>query len=1152
MDRICFPVFVLFCTALAGVRSLDGAEVPVAQWGFDGDLFDGSGRGNDVLAESPEFGAGKIEKGLQCRNRSVVVPDGPDLRLNPGFRIDCWVNLDAIGRSWQPIVIKEGEYQLRIDPQSEGGRFSFFTYLGGWEPRVQSSTVPRTGVWYHLAAGWDGEEAWIDVDGAETRSPRAGTPMPTDEPLKLGDFSGVVDEVRIENPRAFDDSVARWLFEGDLRDASGNGRHLAGKAATFAPVRGGHAVRSGAEPLRVSSTPDLQLAPGLRIDVSVYFEKIPTDPLAILIKDEEYQLRVNPSREGGDFGFFVHVDGWEPRARSDKRVKTGVWYRITAQWDGETLTLDVNGERTRAGHRGIPAPTSNALQVGGPGMLIDHLRVANPRLPVLSVRGVRQEQALLRAGRPETLAVTIRNVGMDAGTCTARLVLSEGIRCLGDASRDVGALSMGSEQTVKWTVQADADTTGTAEVRLTAEGCRPAIGRHVLTFFPAQGTPTVPLPQTGTEEGKGTTYHIDSVSGSNDNAGTSPTAAWRDFTNISGRTLGAGERLLIRRGSVINQELVVSAAGTAENWAEIGTYGEGPRPIIRRNWDIADRCVLVRNPDFLRIHGLVVCYAAKGLVVTYTRGGHEGLLIEDCIAHHIEGLYRPNAHGIPGWRHREGARGDGLKSSAGIAVVGAGGKGITVRDCEMFQNSWGFFVKGADVVLDRIYCHDCTVRNTSPHPAVVAVRRCVMKNSILDASGWHASAGTMGIMLVDIHGMIIRNCTFRNMPNVGNHDQGGIDFEAHGNGCLIEQCTFENNAGAAIEVLGLKSPQVTNLEIRNSRFIKNNWAHKLGPAEIFIWGRRLDPNVCCSNGWIHDNGYVTGPGVDFFVNEAPSLTSWTVENNTPHATVEELERAMPFNRPPVVAAGTDIRTDRRTVRLKGRVADDGRPDGERLSVRWEVIEGPGGVAFNDELSPGTDATFGVPGDYLLRLVADDGELWLSDMVAVHILPAGTSPLAGWEFNHSLDKEGWTEVNPGTRLKEWQHPDWPTRAHPVKYVAGGYFMLAIENSPDACLLSPGPLGVDLSGREAITIRFQNHTPASAMRLAFTTEADTTWDTAKSRTFKVIPNDNGPRTYTVNMTGAPAWTGRLRQLRLDLATGEPLTGTCRFDYIWISRE
>ncbi|PIX40189.1 MAG: hypothetical protein COZ57_26645, partial [Armatimonadetes bacterium CG_4_8_14_3_um_filter_66_20] len=64
-----------------------------------------------------------------------------------------------------------------------------------------------------------------------------------------------------------------------------------------------------------------------------------------------------------------------------------------------------------------------------------------------------------------------------------------------------------------------------------------------------------------------------------------------------------------------------------------------------------------------------------------------------------------------------------------------------------------------------------------------------------------------------------------------SYDEGGIDFEAAGNGCLIDHCTFQNNAGAAIEVLGLKSPQPRNLEIADTRFLANNTARKLGPAE---------------------------------------------------------------------------------------------------------------------------------------------------------------------------------------------------------------------------------------------------------------------------------------------------------------------------------
>jgi len=169
---------------------------------------------------------------------------------------------------------------------------------------------------------------------------------------------------------------------------------------------------------------------------------------------------------------------------------------------------------------------------------------------------------------------------------------------------------------------------------------------------------------------------------------------------------------------------------------------------------------------------------------------------------------------------------------------------------------------------------------------------------------------------------------------------------------------------------------------------------------------------------------------------------------------------------------------------------------------------------------------------------------------VHVLPPGVSVAAAWEFNKPLDKEGWTEVNTGTQLREWTHPRWSTTSHPVKYVAGGYYLVAVENSPDAHLLSGDNLSVDLIGRKTIKLRFQNHTPATRMRFRFTTEADPAWQDANSKTFDVTPNDNGPHDYTVDMSTVPGWTGRLKQLRLDLATGAELSGTCRLDYLWIS--
>ena len=526
-------------------------------------------------------------------------------------------------------MIKERAYQLRVDPPQEGGRFSFFLHQDGWEPRVRSKMPAKVGVWYHLIAGWNGKEIWLDVDGQQTGVPRSGMPTASNEPLELGPLEGVLDEVRIENPAAPAVGVAQWLFEGNLRDSSGHGHHLSGKEVEFVPVPGGQAIRPSSRGVQVASDPQLQLAPGFRLDCSVYFEKVPAEGSFIAIKDGEFQLRLNAAKEGGCFAFFVHLDGWEPRVTSEQRVLPGQWYRLTASWDGSALTLDVNGQRNRTMRSGLAKATDNPLVIGSQGGLISNVRVENPRLPTLLVRDARQEHAILLAGRPEKLTTAIRNIGTATEQVVVRFKLPVGTRCLGPAIHELGAMPTGTEKTIAWGVKADSPAIAAAEIQVTAAGAPPLTASHLLVFFfNEDGPPALErLPMTVAGDAHATTYCIDSVAGSNANAGTSPDAAWKDFTNVNGRNLGPGERLLLRRGSVFNQELDVSARGAAGNWAEIGAYGTGARPTIHRNWDIDDRCALVRNPDFLRIRSLVVCHAGKGLIVSYTeartpRPGH--------------------------------------------------------------------------------------------------------------------------------------------------------------------------------------------------------------------------------------------------------------------------------------------------------------------------------------------------------------------------------------------------------------------------------------------------------------------------------------------------------------------------------------------------
>ena len=68
-----------------------------------------------------------------------------------------------------------------------------------------------------------------------------------------------------------------------------------------------------------------------------------------------------------------------------------------------------------------------------------------------------------------------------------------------------------------------------------------------------------------------------------------------------------------------------------------------------------------------------------------------------------------------------------------------------------------------------------------------------------------------------------------------------------------------------------------------------------------------------------------------------------------------------------------------TANLAG-VIDD--PDSEEVIATWEVVSGPGPVEFEDSSSAETVAFFVTPGEYVLRLKADDLFVELADEVKI--------------------------------------------------------------------------------------------------------------------------------------------------------------------------
>jgi RHS repeat-associated protein len=97
------------------------------------------------------------------------------------------------------------------------------------------------------------------------------------------------------------------------------------------------------------------------------------------------------------------------------------------------------------------------------------------------------------------------------------------------------------------------------------------------------------------------------------------------------------------------------------------------------------------------------------------------------------------------------------------------------------------------------------------------------------------------------------------------------------------------------------------------------------------------------------------------------------------------------NQPPSVSAGPSqgIFYPQTSAILNGSASDDGLPAGSHLTVQWSKLVGPGTVAFSQPTQTSTQATFSLPGNYVLQLSASDGQYTSTGTTLVTFVgPAG--------------------------------------------------------------------------------------------------------------------------------------------------------------------
>jgi K319-like protein len=122
------------------------------------------------------------------------------------------------------------------------------------------------------------------------------------------------------------------------------------------------------------------------------------------------------------------------------------------------------------------------------------------------------------------------------------------------------------------------------------------------------------------------------------------------------------------------------------------------------------------------------------------------------------------------------------------------------------------------------------------------------------------------------------------------------------------------------------------------------------------------------------------------------------------------------NDPPVVNAGPDktIYLPDNDANVDGTVTDDGLPSSPGfVTTIWSMVSGPGTVTFGDASLVDTTATFSDPGEYVLRLTADDGSdvtfdevTIIVDSCALLLVVADASSLSSSETARKTLIEGW--------------------------------------------------------------------------------------------------------------------------------------------------
>jgi hypothetical protein len=329
----------------------------------------------------------------------------------------------------------------------------------------------------------------------------------------------------------------------------------------------------------------------------------------------------------------------------------------------------------------------------------------------------------------------------------------------------------------------------------------------------------------------------------------------------------------LRRGDTFDQELgILYGGGSSSSYTTIGAYGTGARPIITRNANASDRALWVQDGDYWNVQDLEIENAGMGIVFWYATLNHQGLNFNDLYIHNITGYYEvyqsPPAD-LPGLYDSVGLyiSGNPPQPASNQWVI----KGITMNavtatndvDAVDISGMGGFLTTWPNTTVQNVAINNANWYDNWGCPNFDNISYVTILGSSIQGNGAafnpQNSFGTTNLFWWVASHVTVSGSIIGNVPDTGETDETGMDFEAYDDHGSLLGNWIGGNAGKGLEYLqlgGRPGDYNNNHIVSDNVFTGNGSAGGFGSGEIESYAAAVQANA--QNNVYTDPPLVTG------------------------------------------------------------------------------------------------------------------------------------------------------------------------------------------------------------------------------------------------------------------------------------------------------